>query len=420
MSSPVSTLEQPDVVEHGRLVDALCARLGEIRAGLVTMYGTGDTANLEPVKAYIAIAGKIIELVPALRDWYPLHAAGQDAKLIAALRSLATEFRKQAAKTPGSGKLAQTLTGAADAIDVHVATLTKTHTAYLLANQSKAADAMPTWFATHLPKIRPMEAYLVLNQIGKERAPIHFGNFVERIASERKEAKIDLTALGSRLEKTIRSSKCLGKYPSALKTDVIGGSLRIYPDAEFVAAYVGDFETTNAQVIREEGGEALSRVIPVSEVDNVDGFQSGKTIFLRPDSDMSTRVHEALHLMSRELTDSRWKARLGCVLEESAAEYICGLVCKEMDIAFKLDGYYNNVVLLQTIMKAGELTDQMIVDAYLGGRTKPVEEAIVRISGAAGLAILVKSKEKLCYDTYNSWVAQWNVVKKEAEPCIVS
>jgi hypothetical protein len=162
----------------------------------------------------------------------------------------------------------------------------------------------------------------------------------------------------------------------------------------------------NKDEITSHEPEPMWRIQLVSEMDNLTGFTDNGTIYLRRSgSDAATRVHEALHVLSDHLTGHAWRKRLGMVMEEAAAEYLTAKICAEFDLRRELNGYYNNVKLLEAIMKFGKVSDAMLLEAYLGGTVGPVIAAIKRISGEEGLNVLLTVKDRTAYDTYNAWAA---------------
>jgi hypothetical protein len=151
-------------------------------------------------------------------------------------------------------------------------------------------------------------------------------------------------------------------------------------------------------------------------VDNVEGFHEAGKVVIRPETDLSGRIHEALHALSHKLTGAAWHARFGMPMEEAACEYITRLVCKEQTITVSGDGYYNNIALLERIISAASLSPTQILAGYLGGDVEPVAKAIVKASGEKGLRVLTSSQERMCYQTYYDWVEQYDATQS----CIVS
>jgi hypothetical protein len=416
-------MKPEEVAATAGKVDIVSEEFAQAIAALPKLYNleTGEV-NKEVLHLFMGASQPATQLTGILRGDFDCHEAGLLVKFAATHNKVADEVNRYIAtltKTVGPGtpgfprKLVEMLTDIAGIARQNKATLDQATSMYDIATKlpEQLKAYLPEWFATRLPNPAPGEIAVVLHRM-KAVFQTRIEQFAALRQAEAGKDTFDAADTAQRAEKCVTTSKFVQPYiQGGYVSGTITKSLKVLNDAQFTLLQYEDFHARNKDLFSTQ--DAFWRALIADHVDNVEGFQSNGQIYIRRSvkRPLSTCVHEAFHLLADANCGGAWRRDLGMPLDEGVTEYLCRLLCTEQKIDYKLDGYHNNVLLLETIMEKGNITDADLLNAYLGGQTKPVIEAIRKISGEEGLAVLRRGKDQECYDTYYAWVAEYKKVQ---------
>jgi hypothetical protein len=401
----------PDEVRAmAKRVQVVSEQLAAAVGGLPKLIGPGG-ADTHIISAIVDAYGEAAVVAKAVKDDFDCHEAGLLSVFAVSLESAAAAIGQYIATSQdlaGQPKITRVVSDLAATARQHAASLRQDAARYEYATGLPAELAEPrrAWFAARLPDPQPGEIRTLLGRM-KDGFKTAVEAFAAQGRLEASAAPPDADALSRELEAHVAASPSVtAAIGKGSVQGLLSGKLTALADAGFTARYVSSFCAKNAAILARF---PFARLIPLSEVDNVLGVQADGMMYIRAaGSDLSVCVHEAMHQLAEQRTAQAWRKAFGYVMEEAAAEYLCGIICKERKIAYKLAGYYNNVTLLQTIMQHGGLTDSAVFTAYLTGATAPVQQAILKISGPAGLSVLQEATDS--YDGYYAWVAEFKKV----------
>jgi hypothetical protein len=295
------------VTTQTTLLRDACAKL----PSLVDQSGKLNTSAINELAVACRGAGTVVSL---LIEQYEYHDAGLLVLFAGELATARTAFLSEASalglRTNVTPRLATMLKDLATEFDTLRSRLRLAAADYdiaaLLPSNLKAL--LPAWFASRIPTPAAGEVRLLLKRMENTFSQ-HMTYFDQTLRQAKTPTTVDLVTLGAATEKQIVTSASLASIlQSRWRSGLVSGSFTVLDDTTFVAQYVKDFYQRNSQTLP---AKLFWRVIPVSEVDNVEGFQSNGTMYLHAGR-VSTQlcVHEAMHQIAESLTRTGRLTRL--------------------------------------------------------------------------------------------------------------
>jgi hypothetical protein len=188
----------------------------------------------------------------------------------------------------------------------------------------------------------------------------------------------------------------------------LDGRLVAQDELEFNQGYITQFLVDNADKLAgPEYANLPARVRPAAKLIGVDGYQSGGRMYVRGGApELSTCIHETLHMLAKVNGGGQWREAFGSPMEEAAATYFTEYVCAQRNIPFVIAGYANNLRLLKSIIDNTGLTPSAVAKAYFYGSVEAVRQAIATASGPEGLTMLRSSLDTFADDLHDAWLDQ--------------
>ncbi|WP_327001867.1 hypothetical protein OHA72_43095 [Dactylosporangium sp. NBC_01737] len=266
---------------------------------------------------------------------------------------------------------------------------------------------LPGWFDTHLPGYLPDEWVRTVNHMHRQGIlAAAIGRYLQRRSSAPTDPYVSLVAATAN---AIAATPGLAqRFTVQYLMTQLTGKVGVLDERAFNKRHVDQQLEQSANRVAAPVAMWFGEThLAVAELDGTLGFTYGNRINLREEGvTTSTCVHESMHLLSSLRTRSAWRDRLGPFLEEAAAEYLCRLVCAGSHIVDPKPYYEPQVQVLTALMAAG-LTLPTVLDGYFDGKIEPVRAAIVALSGATGLAVLLDDSGRRAHETLAAWRTQF-------------
>jgi hypothetical protein len=303
-----------------------------------------------------------------------------------------------------------------DTLQAHASALDKYIKIYQIpeALPQELRNLFPVWLGKRMAGAKPSEKTTLLHHMGYDDLRSALEQYDAHLKGEaQSEQAVDPRRVGAEVEEKILNSKTLGH---AIAENYLRGTIAenivALDDDTFTEVYFRQDLERNQKIYAESG--LNPRILLAKKIDNVEGFQYEDKMFIRRgNNSLATPIHEAMHQLGKLMGGGEWKRQLGHPMEEGAAEMLALRICEEYKIEAKLEGYYNEYALLETIMEKCKISEETLIRAYLSGNPTEVVAAIIKVTGREGLDALTQNKDG--YDAYNAWAN----VYKEKTKCLV-